>query len=163
MTSYINKYVYIVKNYINMKNSNEKRKDWEKRKAYLKIYNASHKEKIKEYNIEYQKNNKEKIKEYKKEYNINHNNVVRDYRYKKTFKSSLLEYNKMFTAQNGCCAICGTHQSKLKRRLAPDHNHETGKIRELLCSGCNTGIGLLKHDPKILLAAFDYLIKHADT
>jgi len=46
-------------------------------------------------------------------------------------------YNKLFNQQNGCCAICGKHQSELCRRLDIDHNHRTKEIRGLLCNYCN--------------------------
>jgi len=51
------------------------------------------------------------------------------------------DYNEMFEAQEGRCAICGTHQSKLKRRLSVDHNHGTEVVRTLLCDGCNRHLG----------------------
>ncbi|GAG68680.1 unnamed protein product [marine sediment metagenome] len=49
----------------------------------------------------------------------------------------IIGYNKLFNTQNGCCAVCGRHQSELKRRLDVDHNHQTDKIRGLLCNYCN--------------------------
>src|SRR5674476_255535 len=52
-----------------------------------------------------------------------------------------IEYKEMFKRQEDCCAICGRHQSLFKRRLHVDHNHETGKVRSLLCGRCNTGLG----------------------
>lgn len=67
------------------------------------------------------------------------------------------EYDQMLEEQDGRCKICGTHQSELKRRLAIDHCHKSGKIRGLLCADCNTGIGHLKDDPKILEKAKQYL------
>ena len=51
------------------------------------------------------------------------------------------QYNKLFTSQEGKCAICGRHQTEFKRRLAVDHPHGTKEIRELLCIHCNQGIG----------------------
>ncbi|MBU2051427.1 MAG: endonuclease VII domain-containing protein [Gammaproteobacteria bacterium] len=62
---------------------------------------------------------------------------------------TLEEYNQMFAKQNGCCAICGKHQSELKNRLAIDHNHETGEIRGLLCTSCNITLGWLEKIEKI--------------
>jgi len=47
------------------------------------------------------------------------------------------KYDNMFKQQKGCCAICGRHQSKFKKRLSVDHNHRTKQVRGLLCNYCN--------------------------
>ncbi|KKM25050.1 hypothetical protein LCGC14_1598870 [marine sediment metagenome] len=51
------------------------------------------------------------------------------------------EYSRMFEAQQGCCVICGLHQSELDMSLVVDHDHETGRIRGLLCRNCNCRLG----------------------
>ena len=66
-------------------------------------------------------------------------------------------WQEMFELQNGCCAICGTHQSNLKKRLAVDHCHKTGKVRSLLCYSCNGGLGMFKDNLNNLLNAVEYL------
>ncbi len=66
------------------------------------------------------------------------------------------QYLKMYNDQKGCCAICGEEPST-QRGLHLDHCHETGKVRGLLCHGCNVGIGSLRDDPDILKKALDYL------
>jgi hypothetical protein len=82
-----------------------------------------------------------------------------------SFGITLEEYNSMLDAQSGVCAICNqaeTHKRNGKlKALAVDHDHKTGKIRGLLCSDCNTGIGKLKDSRKILLSAAKYLKKSA--
>lgn len=57
------------------------------------------------------------------------------------------------------CAICGCSQDD--RTIHLDHDHSTGKIREPLCTSCNTGLGLLRDDPELLEAAIAYLRKHS--
>ena len=52
-----------------------------------------------------------------------------------------------------CCAICGDKPNTLRM----DHNHNTGEIRGMLCDSCNTGIGLLKDDPDIIIKAAEYV------
>lgn len=76
---------------------------------------------------------------------------------KRKYGIDLEKYNSMFISQNGCCYICGTHQSELKKRLHVDHNHSTGEVRALLCHGCNTGLGNLKEDIKVIEKAVSYL------
>lgn len=51
-------------------------------------------------------------------------------------------YNALFASQQGCCAICGVHQTALKRNLAVDHCHTNGDVRGLLCVSCNTHLGI---------------------
>ena len=67
------------------------------------------------------------------------------------------EYNEMWRLQNGECAICRVPSIELTRRLAIDHNHETGEIRGLLCLGCNAGLGMFKEDRGVLYDAIQYL------
>jgi hypothetical protein len=70
------------------------------------------------------------------------------------------EYMEMHRKQNGVCLICkGTAvgRGKAKNRLAVDHNHETGKIRGLLCAKCNTGLGLFNDSKQLLVKAIEYL------
>lgn len=64
------------------------------------------------------------------------------------------EYEAMWIAQNGECAIC---LEKFKNTADIDHDHKTGKRRSLLCRLCNIGIGLFRDDPILLEAASKYL------
>ena len=82
---------------------------------------------------------------------------ARKYALKRTFGISLQDWDALYRAQGGGCAICGVPCEPDGRRLSVDHDHDTGQIRGLLCSGCNTGIGLLREDPDVLLAAIHYL------
>lgn len=70
-----------------------------------------------------------------------------------------IEWNNLFNKQNGCCAICGKHQSLFTRNLCVDHDHETLQIRGLLCHACNLIIGNAKDDASILQRAITFLAK----
>lgn len=74
------------------------------------------------------------------------------------------QYENLVLKQNGVCAICKGKSSGDKRssRLFIDHCHKTGKVRGLLCSPCNLGIGKLRDDPKVLRNAARYLEKSRD-
>lgn len=65
------------------------------------------------------------------------------------------EYEAMRERQGGVCAICG--EKSKNGRLAVDHVHGPNTVRGLLCSLCNTGLGLFKDDPDRLAAAIEYL------
>lgn len=67
------------------------------------------------------------------------------------------EYEKAFIEQDGCCAICGTHHTEMKKGMAADHCHETGRKRKLLCVRCNVGLGYFKDNPEYLKKAVQYL------
>ena len=89
-----------------------------------------------------------------KEYKNHQKDIQLRYNYGTTLK----EYNTLFSIQNGCCCICNIHQNSLKKPLGIDHSHKTGKIRGLLCSNCNTALGLLKENLKSLEKAHYYLL-----
>lgn len=74
---------------------------------------------------------------------------------------TLLEYNRMFTAQEGCCAICKTAEPGRGKHFFVDHEHVSKRIRGLLCSHCNLALGKFRDDPELLLSAATYLEHHA--
>lgn len=65
------------------------------------------------------------------------------------------QWQEMFLAQKGVCAICGKHQRY--RRLSVDHSHKTLRVRGLLCNHCNRLLGYAYDSSKLLQAAADYL------
>lgn len=82
---------------------------------------------------------------------------------RKNYNLTESRVSQMFLEQDGDCAIC--HDS-LNGSFHIDHDHsccpEKGKscgrcVRGLLCSGCNTAIGLLKEEPEIMLRAVEYI------
>lgn len=58
------------------------------------------------------------------------------------------QYLAMLELQGGKCAICATTEPKgnggKNGNFAVDHDHETGRVRALLCHRCNIGIGMLE-------------------
>lgn len=77
------------------------------------------------------------------------------------FGLSVEEYDAMLKRQGGKCAICRGGPTKRYKRLSVDHDHKTKKVRGLLCSNCNTGLGYFKDDPENTQAATDYLEAHS--
>lgn len=76
----------------------------------------------------------------------------------KRYSLTLDDYACMLALQGGRCAICNGAESKGNGHFAVDHDHTTGRVRGLLCSACNTAIGLLQENPKIMMAACEYLV-----
>lgn len=62
------------------------------------------------------------------------------------------EFRALHRAQEGRCAICRVHDA-----TAVDHCHASGRIRALLCRGCNAGLGFFRDDPVLMRAAAAYL------
>lgn len=76
------------------------------------------------------------------------------------------DYEAKLAEQGGACAICRcpeTNKFRGKvRRLAFDHCHASGRIRDLICAACNRAIGLMRDSPDRLRAAADYLERHCE-
>lgn len=79
----------------------------------------------------------------------------------KAFGVTWEQRETMLINQGRRCAICQQLEIDLPKRLAVDHDHKTGKIRGLLCSHCNLGLGAFKDVPVRLLDAAIYLEEHS--
>lgn len=75
---------------------------------------------------------------------------------KSTYGISASEYDALKLSQNGRCAICNTDA-----KLCVDHDHDTGKVRGLLCMKCNSSIGFANDDATVLKSAIEYLDKYS--
>ena len=64
------------------------------------------------------------------------------------------DYLNMLDAQDNRCAICN---DEFIKRPYIDHDHETGRVRGLLCGGCNAVLGRFKDKEATLLWAIEYL------
>lgn len=72
----------------------------------------------------------------------------------------------MLKNQGYKCVICGGElflfgDLKNRNKVASiDHDHDTGKVRGLLCNDCNIGLGKFKDNPEYPLKAASYLKEH---
>ncbi len=80
---------------------------------------------------------------------------------KRAYGITLDEYDTMILSQNGVCSICGKEETVVMRgarqSLSVDHCHSTNRIRGLLCSKCNRGLGAFGDDIDIMVSAISYL------
>jgi hypothetical protein len=67
----------------------------------------------------------------------------RDWWLKRNYGLSLVAWEAMFDGQGRRCAICGTADANSRKGWQTDHDHETGRVRGILCMSCNTFLGLL--------------------
>jgi hypothetical protein len=71
------------------------------------------------------------------------------------FEISIAEVRTLLISRQ-TCEICGKRPESIAR-LRIDHDHLTGKVRGLLCSNCNVGLGMFDDDPELLEQAAEYL------
>lgn len=82
---------------------------------------------------------------------------------RRKYDISLEEYEEMLSMQSGKCAVCKTEQPGGKHNVfCVDHDHVTGKVRELLCKDCNIVLGIINDSPEHLGRLMAYIIKHKD-
>lgn len=86
------------------------------------------------------------------------------HRLKSTYGITLEKYNEMLSQQGGLCFICGNPEtgniSTRKRTLVVDHDHGTGKVRKLLCTNCNRGLGGFGDNTILMERAIRYIKDH---
>lgn len=137
--------------------------DLEKYRAKEREYSRIRRDKDREaYNRsqrEYRQKNPEKFKTYT-ETRKDANKILARKNLLKKYGLTEERFSQMVLSQEGKCALCKT----VPRRLVIDHNHETGKLRELLCDRCNFLLGFiesgLKRTAMILEMSVEYLKKH---
>lgn len=66
-------------------------------------------------------------------------------------------YDALWEEQDGKCGICETDMIWDSRFTHVDHDHETGKVRGLICGPCNQGLGSLGDSIERLQKAITYL------
>ena len=130
----------------------------ERYRARTKKWAKEHPEYKAKYAARYRKKNKERVDGYRKKWTMANPRKVRNKTLLYTSGITLEEYEAMLKSQKGVCAICKRISSD-GRNLCVDHNHKTGKIRGLLCSWCNKGLGSFRDERKRLAEAVRYLDK----
>jgi len=91
------------------------------------------------------------LKEYQRKYRNRPqpHGLTKDKKYmlKKRYGLTVEQFGAMIASQDGRCAACGLDPSTVarstRRILHVDHCHKTGRVRGLLCNGCNRALGLL--------------------
>jgi hypothetical protein len=112
---------------------------------------------------------KEYKRQFMREYRKKNPEKMKAIDLKKRFGISLEHYYEMLEKQNHICAICKRpenavdHRTGLPRALAVDHCHATGKVRGLLCTQCNRGLGKFNDNKEYLLSAVKYLEDSTDS
>jgi hypothetical protein len=125
---------------------NETPEQRQKRKEQAKRYYSKNSGAIKEAAVEWQRNNPERWRE-----------IVRRSKLRSFYKITQEDFDAMRFLQGDRCRIC---RDAFDKTPHIDHDHESGIVRGLLCSLCNTAIGKLRDSSAVVLRAAEYLHFH---
>jgi len=119
--------------------------------VYWGIHRAKNKEKLNQKAREYRAKDPSKVRR-----------SVRRSALKTKYRLTEIEFNQLVLKQGNRCAIC-SREFLPGVQIDVDHVHESNpiKVRGLLCSNCNNGIGRFKDSPEFLQNAIDYLISNS--
>jgi hypothetical protein len=129
-------------------------------------YKLTHKKEIQKYNKEHRLNLKEYYTKYRKEWKKNNKDKVKNQKLKKKYNITLQEFNTFLKNQGNKCGICEGDFIFTSPSFSPcvDHTHKEDKrIRGLLCRKCNSGIGGLNDDIKLLFKALKWIRRKGKT
>jgi len=101
-------------------------------------------EAIRKHRREYMATRKVEAAEYRRRWNLS-----------KRYRITIDQFTELLESQEGKCAVCGTRDG----RQVVDHDHDTGKVRGILCVRCNVSIGGLGDTVNGLMRAVRYLEK----
>jgi hypothetical protein len=119
-------------------------KDIRDRGSYFKDYYKLHREQEKKDRKDYYyKHTKEEIMK----------SSIR--KYKNQYGLTLEQIDMMLIQQNHKCKLCGISLAETKRCI--DHDHNTGKVRGILCNKCNSGLGHFNDNEDMLMRAAKYI------
>lgn len=109
---------------------------------------------------EWTRRNPEKVKAHGKK--RVESGAYRTYQLKKKYQLTDEQYEDMLESQDGKCAICeATDPGRGNKYFVVDHDHDTGKVRGLLCNNCNRVLGLFGDSAETIESAITYLNLHS--
>ena len=134
------------------------------RRKISAAYRKRNPEKVKELVRKAQQKNPEIVKRAKAKWKKANPDADKNRHLIRKYGITIEQYNEMHDRQQGLCAICKQPESKVdkgtKYKLAVDHNHTTGQVRELLCMYCNNVLGLVEKRKIPIQEIEKYLLKH---
>ena len=126
---------------------------------YSRNYNRANKDKLDTMHKQWRDQNKDKISSYRRNWRGNNPeyNKTWSQNNKESVKLFQVKYNYNLTKEEyealpKSCEVCGSTDN-----LCIDHNHETGLVRGVLCSRCNSALGLLRENSSIILRLASYI------
>lgn len=138
---------------------NRANRDWIRERERARRETPEYKARKNELNQRAQANRRKRMGD--AEYKAAHNRKAMVGRLKATHGLTVEDIEKLLAEQGHACAICRAPMTLTGNRNV-DHDHETGRIRGLLCGRCNTGLGNFRDQPALIESAMAYLgLEHA--
>lgn len=137
-----------------IKNAARKELNKERYEVAAKRWREANKAHLREYMAEWRAANRQKLRDWHANYRATHPKSWRDRVLRKKYGFGVREYNDMVIGQAGRCLICFRVPPE---DLVVDHDHQTGKVRGLLCQRCNRMLGHVDDNPRTLRHAMNYL------
>jgi hypothetical protein len=120
-------------------------------------YYQKNKERLLSQQAAYRERNKASIYAKQKEYRDRNRPVISARNRHKKYGITPAEFDALISGQGGRCAICADRLDvDGYRKIHVDHCHTTGRVRSILCSGCNVGLGHFRESPELLRKAAAY-------
>ena len=126
-------------------------KDLEAKRAYQKAYHQAHRDKKNAFSRQFYAEHRDELRGKGRLYRAKHRQKYREYGVMWKLKKLEKDAGQVCPKQ---CEICDRTQLK---RLSFDHDHETGKFRGWVCYKCNTVLGLVDDDPRMLQKIINFL------
>lgn len=126
--------------------------------AYRKEWLSRNPEKRRSVWTEWNKKNPTSLKRAQTKWSAENRELRKNNYLEKQYGMTLAEFNQTLQGQGGGCAICNSNT----KRMHVDHDHETGRVRGILCARCNLGVGYFKDTPDNCRKAAEYLEKYAN-
>lgn len=101
--------------------------------------------------------NKDHVRVYRRDYKDRDRRRDRERHFAKSYGITMDDYEAILAAQGAKCALCSiSAESSPRKRLFVDHCHETGRVRGLLCDGCNKSLGVIEKYRDKLSSMLEY-------
>ncbi len=127
------------------------------RNEQARTYRDKNREEVNRRNREHARRNRGNYRRRGKEYRQSEHGkeMGRRNQLRVKYGMTLEQHKQMYADQNGCCALCNNLVAYDKTKT--DHDHETDKVRGLLCGQCNVALGMLGDTVEGLQRAIRYL------
>ena len=137
-------------------------------KSCFKLYYSANKARFKTNSKSWKKSNADHVRKEQSLYHARNPDNRKKSNLKHRYGITEEQYEDMLLKQNNLCASCEEPETcvdprtKVARRLSVDHNHETKKVRGLLCHDCNRAEGILRGNPDKARKLADYMERTKD-